>query len=552
MPFRFRVKTDNAGTSSNVQFTLPLRNIYTYNFHIDWGDETDQDVTTNTNITHTYSEIGEYDISITESAEGGFPTIYFNAGGDMEKVINLLEWGTNRWSSIEQSFFGCLHMIISATDHATAHTHHVQIADYAFAACRELVELPAIDLSEVITANYAWSSNYLMTTFSCITLGKCVYFNNAWQGSADHTVLASFANVNISSGQYFNSTWQNNTEMTSFPLLDFSSAISLQETWSGCTGLTSFPLINTLNVTLLNSAWAFCSGLTSFPLINTANVTDFRMAWRACTGITSFPAINTSKGTNFFETWVEMLALISFPVIDTSKGTDFTYCFYHWLSARTFPQLDFSSAITMTYAWGDGGFTSFPSLIFPVAITFIDTWNGCTSLHELDIHCPKMTDGTRMLSGVTLTPRSYSTLLKNLSIENTSSNVPFHGGNSYYLKAYKPYRDVLVARGWTITDGGMIDDYRIFIDKHKSGIYDISVLLKGFNDVELLDSETNESINVSEVLVNTSGYIVVYGKGYQKTDAKRIYLLAGRWHKQTGISGFVFAGTTAEGIYVRG
>ena len=105
--FIIQVKTDNAGTSNNDQFTLPMT-VGTYD--VDWGDG-NVDTSVSGTQTHTYTSAGIYDISVT-----GGTKIQFNSGGDKDKLLDIKQWGTNVWSSFNSAYFGCSNMIITATD----------------------------------------------------------------------------------------------------------------------------------------------------------------------------------------------------------------------------------------------------------------------------------------------------------------------------------------------------------------------------------------------------------------------------------------------------
>jgi len=116
--FAFTVKTDNAGTSNDDQFTIPIGG-FTLNCTIYWGDG---DTTTlassdgnQTAITHTYSSAGTYNIYILESATKGFTKIRFNNGGDKLKMMNIANWGIVDFQ-IQSAFYGCSNMTCTATD----------------------------------------------------------------------------------------------------------------------------------------------------------------------------------------------------------------------------------------------------------------------------------------------------------------------------------------------------------------------------------------------------------------------------------------------------
>ena len=288
--FQLLIRTTNSGTSSSTQFTLPGDSGETYDFVIDWGDGgADETINSGSSWTHTYSSGGDYTLSITESSTGGFPAIKFNNGGDKLKVLELANWGTNKWITFEDAFYGCSNLTITATDHATAVTGFV--TDFSFAwRDNSLTSFPLIDTSSGTNFRYSWVNNS----------------------------LTSFPLIDTSSGTNFSFAWLNNS-LTSFPLIDTSSGTNFSGAWRE-NSLTSFPLIDTSSGTTFSFAWDGNS-LTSFPLIDTSSGTDFGNAWRG-NSLTSFPLIDTSRGTNFSGAWRDN-SLTSFPLIDTSSGTNF-------------------------------------------------------------------------------------------------------------------------------------------------------------------------------------------------------------------------------------
>ena len=226
--FVIKVKTDNTGTSSNDQFTLPGNSSYSYNFDVDWGDGSPvETINTGSSWTHTFTGgAGTYSISITENVAGGFPAINFNNGGDKAKLLEIEQWGTNRWDTFNSAFYGCSNLTFTAADYATANTGGVTSFFLAFAACQ----------------------------------------------------FASFPLIDTSGGQDFSLAWINDP-LTSFPAIDTSSALTLRRAWKGCSLLTSFPAISTSTVTDFYESWQN-SGLTSFPLIDTSAGTTFRGCWQ--------------------------------------------------------------------------------------------------------------------------------------------------------------------------------------------------------------------------------------------------------------------------------
>ena len=60
------------------------------------------------------------------------------------------------------------------------------------------------------------------------------------------------------------------------------------------------------------------------------------------------------------------------------------------------------------------------------------------------------------------------------------------------------------------------------------------------------------SSNISNLILNTAGFVNFYGKGNSAIDSKRVYLTAGKWHNISGIGNFLSSGTDKGiGIHVR-
>jgi len=103
-------KTDNPGTSNDNQVTIPTTGTG-YDYTITWGDGfTDNNVSGN--ITHTYATPGTYIVTIS----GAFPRIFFNGGGDREKILTVEQWGSIAWTSMASAFHGCSNLTIPAPD----------------------------------------------------------------------------------------------------------------------------------------------------------------------------------------------------------------------------------------------------------------------------------------------------------------------------------------------------------------------------------------------------------------------------------------------------
>tara|TARA_R110000787_G_scaffold285674_1_gene401989 strand:- start:47 stop:1519 length:1473 start_codon:yes stop_codon:yes gene_type:complete len=115
--FIITVKTDNAGSSNNNQFTIPIQGAYSYGYNVETSDG--QIFTSQiSELTITFPSAGTYDIYIS----GVFPTIFFPSlgVGDNDKLIDIKQWGNNEWDYLSSSFQYCEKLTtITATDSPT-------------------------------------------------------------------------------------------------------------------------------------------------------------------------------------------------------------------------------------------------------------------------------------------------------------------------------------------------------------------------------------------------------------------------------------------------
>jgi len=154
--FIITVKTDNAGTSLSDQFTIPTNGVgYLYN--VNWGDGTTSDNVTG-DITHTFPSAGTYQVKIS----GKFKAIYFNEGGDKDKLVSIDQWGSIKWNSFDRAFYGCSNMDMKAVD--TPDLTQVSNINYMFGNCISLVGNSSMsywDVSNVAQAVYFLRAAYL-------------------------------------------------------------------------------------------------------------------------------------------------------------------------------------------------------------------------------------------------------------------------------------------------------------------------------------------------------------------------------------------------------
>ncbi len=147
-------KTDNPGTSAPNQITIPATGT---NYTIEWeevGNPDNQGTATGTE-THTlaFPSAGTYQVSIT-AGSGTFDRIRFANGGDCKKLLQLTQWGTTRWSSMQDAYFGCTNLTVSATD--VPDLQSVTTMSAMFRGCASLSAVPGMntwDVGEVTDMN---------------------------------------------------------------------------------------------------------------------------------------------------------------------------------------------------------------------------------------------------------------------------------------------------------------------------------------------------------------------------------------------------------------
>ena len=106
-------KTDNPGASNSTSITIPTNPAYAYSYDVDWdNDGTFDQFGITGDVTHDFGVSGTYTIRI----QGSFPSIYFNASMDRQKILSIDQWGTIGWSSMYRSYNGCTFVQVSASD----------------------------------------------------------------------------------------------------------------------------------------------------------------------------------------------------------------------------------------------------------------------------------------------------------------------------------------------------------------------------------------------------------------------------------------------------
>ncbi|MCG8580100.1 MAG: BspA family leucine-rich repeat surface protein [Bacteroidales bacterium] len=223
-------QTDNPGTSADTEISIPTHPLYTYNYDVDWDNDgvfDELDVTGD--VTHNYGTAGTQTIRI----RGIFPGLYFNNGGDKEKLISIDQWGTIWWETMENAFNGCANMTCLASD--VPDVSYVSNMDNAFlSAALFNVNASEWDVSELTSAENAFKGTVLsddnydkllsgwgsQKVQAGVSLGT---INNSYcMGTHGHDVLTGTYGWTINDlgsscdeADYFVSTWKTDNTGTS-------------------------------------------------------------------------------------------------------------------------------------------------------------------------------------------------------------------------------------------------------------------------------------------------------------------------------------------------
>jgi len=106
-------QTDNPGESNNNQIIIPGTGT---DYSIEWEEvdnpeNSDNETGTDEHII-TFPSEGTYRVSIS----GDFTRIEFDNSGDMEKILDVEQWGNIAWTTMERAFYGASNLNISASD----------------------------------------------------------------------------------------------------------------------------------------------------------------------------------------------------------------------------------------------------------------------------------------------------------------------------------------------------------------------------------------------------------------------------------------------------
>ncbi len=99
-------------TMANEEIVIGTNGNLTYDYTIDWGDGTVEEIGTSDRPSHVYASAGNHTVAIL----GQFPAIVMFESASSELLLSLDQWGSIQWESMNGAFGTCQNMTYKATD----------------------------------------------------------------------------------------------------------------------------------------------------------------------------------------------------------------------------------------------------------------------------------------------------------------------------------------------------------------------------------------------------------------------------------------------------
>ncbi len=525
--FVITVKTDNPGTSSATQFTIPTYAGDSYNYNVDCDNDGSDEITGAAgSYTCSYATAGTYTIRIKDNTGvgTGFPRIYFNYSGDKEKLLSIEKWGTGIWTSMYRAFAGCVNLAgqaIDAPDLSNVTDMSEMFSD-AWVFNQDIGSWntgSVTDMSGMFSSAWAFNQDIGSWDTASVT-DMSEMFSDAWvfnqdigswnTGSVtDMSGMFSYvwvfnqdigswntASVTDMSGM-FSYVWVFNQDIGSW---NTGSVTDMSSMFSGSVFNQDIGSWNTGSVTDMSSMFSGSVFNQDIGSWNTGSVTDMSSMFSGAAAFNQdiggwdtasvmdmrgmfHDAMNFNQDIGSWNTAsvTEMSGMFSFAVVfnqdigswNTGSVTDMRSMFH---TTDAFNQ-DIGS-------WNTGSVADMTDM-FSFAVVFNQDIGGWDTASVTDMsnmfayavtfdqdisgwNVEALTDAGDMFSGAQLSVSKYDALLNGWSGQTLQNNVSFDGGNSAYCAGEVSRANMINSNSWTITDGGK--DCLAIIDIRGNGI----------------------------------------------------------------------------------
>lgn len=292
-------------TSVDQEVQLPT-NSSGYDFEVDWGDGTIENLTGTFNyltpVSHIYSTVGDYQIKI----KGDFPAINtYNYGTEcLDTFLRVDDFGSLTYQTINFRNSAILEQINGVPNCVFTDFN------YMFYRCFNLtnIDLRGWNLDNVTSIQVAFYETFSVNTIdlSGHNLSMASAAGNAFEYSGAHTVILDNTTFHTIGVRMFRSM----PNLTTFSAANsyVTTVIDAADMFTNCSNLTSVDL-STWDFSLCNrmgNMFSGCSSITTINLSNSTfpNVTDMSSAFLNCSSLenlimdyVSFPSCTTFVNT---------------------------------------------------------------------------------------------------------------------------------------------------------------------------------------------------------------------------------------------------------------
>jgi len=475
---KITANTTYAGTATDT-LELPLQGT---NVTVDWGDGNIINYPTPGVESHTYaSAVDEnklIEISSTTNTFTGLKYSFFDDNSnDRKKITGVSEWGSAPWPDMKNAFRSCSNLIsLSATD--TPNLDSVLDMTRAFQFCTGLTSFP--------------------TTW---TLSGVQDFTRTWEGTTN--MLTGFNNYDLSGATTLERTWYQYVDkvgLKSWNCTTSTALLDLRETWYKCDLSECIANIDIIDPSIYQ--WTLSgSGTNEYYLtridgldpsgltFDIANIVEDPLIMLCVDTPGALSpgcyAVGNNDTLGFNTVYVRLtdsadpstkpgyyLTLRDtavFPEFESSAVTDYAAPWVITNLRNLHPDISFAAATDIQGIIFGAGFMGLNKEIMGANFTFPEVTNAlaaCQSAANLILSVPplmpKMTNGVDCFKGVGMIATDlYAAVLVNFRDVNPNNSVTYHAGTSLRNADAQDAYVVLIAapRSWTITDGGMLEDY---------------------------------------------------------------------------------------------
>ena len=265
-------------TAASETITLPLVASYNYDLIVDWGDGSQSTIfsDSDSNKTHTYTNAGDYTVTISGTMEA----FSFNNLGDRLKLIEVVNLGDLGWINLSGAFYGCQNLL----SFAGGKTNQVIDMSHMFHNTYSLItlDLYTFDTTNVTDMSYMFSGQLVLTELDTSNFNTSQVNNMSYMFQSLMLIsslnLSSFDTLNVTDmrSMFFNARELLSLDLTGF---DTSNVTNMNSMFSTTLKLTTINLssFDTRNVTSMSGMFSNASQLINLDLshFDVSKVTTF-------------------------------------------------------------------------------------------------------------------------------------------------------------------------------------------------------------------------------------------------------------------------------------